>query len=260
VKFSVVTPSYNGFRYLERTAHSVLSQRGDFELQWIVVDGGSADGTHDFLRSLAGESRVTWASEPDRGQSHAINKGLALADGDVLSWLNSDDLYAPGALQAVADAFRRNDRAAWVAGRCNIVDFAEREIRHNVTRYKDHLLRRYSFRRLLRENFISQPAVFWRRDFGAAAGPLDESLHYTMDYDLWLRMAKLRDPLVLDTLLAHFRLHGESKSGRVQREQFDEQYRVAGRHFGADWRSRVVHKLNVEKIVGAYRVMRALGW
>jgi glycosyltransferase involved in cell wall biosynthesis len=260
VKFSIVTPSYNGFRYLERTAHSVLSQRGDFELQWIVVDGGSADGTQAFLRSLAHDPRVTWTSEPDRGQSHAINKGLSAADGDVLAWLNSDDLYTPGALAAVAEALRRDERAAWVVGRCDVVDFAEREIRPHVTRYKDHLLRRYTFRRLLRENFISQPAVFWRRDFGKAAGPLDESLHYAMDYDLWLRMASLRGPLVLDALLAHFRLHGRSKSGRVQREQFDEQYCVASKHFGADWQSRVMHKLNVEKIVGAYRVMRALGW
>ena len=260
MKFSIVTPSFNGFRYLERTAQSVLSQRGDFDLQWIVVDGVSNDGTQDFLRSLAADPRVTWTSEPDRGQSHAINKGVSVADGDVLAWLNSDDLYTPNALQAVADAFRRNDRAAWVVGRCDIVDYAERGIREHVTRYKDALLRRYTFRRLLRENFITQPAVLWRRDFGAAAGPLDESLHYTMDYDLWLRMAALRDPLVLDTLLAHFRLHGDSKSGRVQREQFDEQYRVASRHFGDDWQSRVVHKLNVEKIVGAYRVMRALGW
>jgi glycosyltransferase involved in cell wall biosynthesis len=260
VKFSIVTPSFNGFRYLERTAQSVLSQRGDFDLQWIVVDGGSNDGTQDFLRSLASDPRVTWTSEPDRGQSHAINKGLSVATGDVLAWLNSDDLYTPGALATAADALRRHESAGWAVGRCDVVDFAEREIRQNVTRYKDRQLRRFSFRRLLRENFISQPAVFWRRDFGERAGLLDESLHYTMDYDLWLRMAKLQAPLILDTLLAHFRLHGASKSGRVQREQFDEQYRVAARYFGNDWRSRAIHKLNVEKIVGAYRIMRALGW
>ncbi len=261
VKFSIVTPSFNAARFLRRTAESILSQPGPFDLQWIVVDGHSTDGTADLLRDLAArDERVVWASEADGGQSHAINKGMAMADGDVLAWLNADDTYAPGALAAVADALARNERAAWTVGRCDVIDADDRPIRARVTRYKDYWLDRYSLRQLLRENFISQPAVFWRRDFGRAAGPLDESLHYTMDYDLWLRMARLRDPLVLPSLVAHFRYHETSKSGRVRREQFDEQYRVASRYFGDDWRSRVVHKFNVEKIVAAYRLMRAVGW
>ena len=258
MKLTIVTPSFNGRAYLEQTARSVLSQEGPFELEWIVVDGGSADGTLDFLRSLK-DDRVHWWSEADRGQSHAINKGMGLAGGDVVAWLNTDDLYTPGALAAVAAAFAGNPSAQWLAGRCEIIGPGGDVIRPAVTRYKERALRRYAYRALLRENFISQPAVFWRREFGRQVGPLDESLHYTMDYDLWLRMGRETPPAFVDRVLAQFRLHETSKTGRVDRGQFDEQYRVACRYVGRDWVSRGVHRFNVEKIVWAYRVMRAVG-
>jgi glycosyltransferase involved in cell wall biosynthesis len=260
VKISIVTPSHNARRYLEEAGRSILSQAGNFDLEWVVIDGGSTDGTVGHLRAAARrDGRIRWLSEPDRGQSHAINKGFALAGGDVVAWLNADDLYTPGALAAVAGAFAANPGAQWLVGRYEIIDADGRVIRPAVARYKERALRRYSYRALLRENFISQPAVFWRREFGRGVGALDESLHYTMDYDLWLRMGREADPLFLDRVLAQFRLHGASKSGRVNREQFDEQYRVAGRYFGADRTSRWVHRFNVEKIVWAYRVMRAVG-
>jgi hypothetical protein len=101
--------------------------------------------------------------------------------------------------------------------------------------------------------------VFWRRDFGQEIGPLDESLHWTMDYDLWLRMARRCDPVFLDGVLAQFRLHPGSKTGKVDRRQFDEQYAVACRYVGHDRISKVVHRFNVEKIVWAYRFLRLLG-
>jgi glycosyltransferase involved in cell wall biosynthesis len=258
VKLSIVTPSLNGRAYLARAADSILSQSGPFALEWIVVDGGSSDGSLDYLHSLR-DDRLRLLAEPDRGQSHAINKGLALATGDVVAWLNTDDLYPPGALAAVAGALAQHPAARWLVGRCEIIDAAGRVIRRPVTRYKDRALARYGYRALLRENFISQPAVFWRRDFGRRTGELDESLHWTMDYDLWLRMARQSPPLRLERVLAQFRLHASSKTGRVDRRQFDEQYRVARRHAAGDRLSLVAHRLNVEKIVWAYRLMRLIG-
>jgi len=258
MKISIVTPSYNGRRFLDATAGSILSQSGDFELEWVVVDGGSTDGTIEFLRELK-DARVRWTSEPDRGQSHAINKGMDAATGDVVAWLNTDDVYAPEALAEVARTFSQMPAARWLVGRCEVIDESDQPIRSAVVRYKERFLRRYSYRALLRENFISQPAVFWRRDFGREVGPLDESLHWTMDYDLWLRMGSRAAPVFVDKLLARFRLHPQSKTGKVERRQFDEQYAVACRYFGEDRMSRIVHRFNVEKIVWAYRVMRVLG-
>jgi hypothetical protein len=108
------------------------------------------------------------------------------------------------------------------------------------------------------ENFIPQPAVFWRRSLWETVGPLDTSLHYTMDYDLWLRMAKIAPPLLLDQVVAQFRVHRASKTGVINRRQFDEGYAVARRYAagfsGVLWR----HRLSVEKIVLAYRLLRLI--
>lgn len=259
MKISIITPSLNQCAFLRRTMQSILSQLGDFEMQWVVVDGGSTDGTVDLLRGL-NDSRVSWASEPDGGQAAAVNKGLTRADGQIIGWLNSDDLYLPGALDEVARVFAGRPEAQWVVGQCGIVDLQGHEIRAGVTRYKNRSLHKYSYRNLLRENMISQPAVFWRKGFIQRVGVLDETLHYSMDYDLWLRMGKLSEPVRVERELAKFRIHDQSKSGRVNRGQFDEQYRVAGRYFGPDWVSRLVHRANVEKIVWAYRAMRVAGW
>ena len=255
MKLSIITPSLNQRLFLARTAESILSQTGDFDLEWIVIDGASTDGTLELLQSLR-DPRLTFTSEPDRGQSHAINKGLSAADGDVVAWLNADDRYAPGALAAVSAAFGACPASQWLIGRCQIIDEHDRPIRLSIARYKERRLARYSYRKLLRENFIPQPAVFWRRSFGQSIGPVDESLHFTMDYDLWLRMGRSAAPLVIDEPLAQFRLHSASKSGRFDRRQFDEGYEVAQRYCDADAVSRIAHRINVEKIVWAYRVMR----
>ncbi len=255
---SIVIPSFNQASFLPATLDSVLSQNDVSSLQVIIVDGGSTDGTLEILRSI-NDPRVTWTSEPDNGQSHAINKGMRQADGRIVTWLNSDDLYCGGALRRVVDTFDANPKAKWLVGRVGMIDRDGNETRRAITRYKDRRLRRYGYRRLLRENFISQMGVFWRRSFWEAVGPLDESLMYTMDYDLWLRMGGQIDPMILDAVLSQFRLHGQSKSGAVNRAQFDEQYAVASRYFDGDSTSRVIHRLNVEKIVWSYRLLRLFG-
>lgn len=260
MKISIVTPTLNRRDFLATTGQSILSQAGDFSLEWIVVDGGSTDGSVEWLADLsARDPRVRFTSGPDEGQSDAINKGLATASGDVVAWLNADDLYAPGALDAVANAFAANPAAQWLVGRYEVIDSDGRSIRQSIVRYKQRRLERYRFASLLRQNIIPQPAVFWRRAFGESVGPLDASLHWTMDYDLWLRMASRHPPLVLDRLLARFRHHGTSKSGDFNRRQFDEGYAVAKRHADGDRTSLLLHRLNVEKIVWAYRALRLIG-
>lgn len=258
MKITIVIPSFNQRGFIGATLDSVLSQQGDFDLAVDVVDGGSTDGTVDLLRDVT-DPRVNWTSEPDNGQSDAINKGLRRATGDVVSWLNSDDVYTPGTLAAVAEAFRTQSDKRWLVGRCENIDVQGRVVRSWITRYKDFHLRRYSYRKLLTENFISQMSVFWRRSFQDEVGLLDEGLHYTMDYDLWLRMGEHSDPIVLDRVLGQFRLHPQSKSGAVNRRQFDEQYEVACRRLGGRPLLRAAHRLHVEKTVWAYRLLRRLG-
>lgn len=253
---SIVTPSLDQARFIERTIRSVLSQEGAFGFEYLVVDGGSTDGTLDILRRYQG--RLRFVSEPDRGQADAINKGLRAATGDVLAWLNSDDVLMPGALDRVARAFAENPQAQWLHSDCEIIDAEDRPIRRWISRYKAWRCRRYSYRSLLVENFISQMTVFWRREAMQAVGLLDESLRFAFDFDLWLRLGKLGEPIYLREKLAAFRWYETSKSGATFTKQFAEDYRVFLRHAPADPLLRFRKRLRNGQIVAAYHVMSAL--
>jgi glycosyltransferase involved in cell wall biosynthesis len=201
-RISVVTPSYNQGQYLEETLQSVLSQ--DYpELEYIVIDGGSRDGTLDCLKRYRSHLSY-WVSERDRGQSDAINKGLRRATGELVTWLGSDDLFVPETLHRVAAHFERTD-AALIHGRT--VLFGDR-IREQVKGADDEGLEL----RYLAGMPFPQPSSFFRRSVLEEQGYLDESLHYGMDYDLLARIA-LNYPIkkVADTF-SRYRLHAESKS------------------------------------------------
>lgn len=257
MKISIVMPSLNQAEFLPQAIDSVLGQQACPELELIVVDGGSTDGSVDILRACR-DPRFVWSSGPDAGQSDAINKGMAKATGDILAWLNSDDFYHEGALEAVAQAFQDNPQHAWVTGHCRIIDRDGRQVRPMVARYKNRCLERYSPNTLLSENYISQPATFWRRSAWEEAGPLDTALHWTMDYDLWLRLSQISAPVVVRSELASFRLYESSKSGNFNREQYDEGYRVACRYIPRFSLRKLAHRLHVEKIVLSYRLARLL--
>jgi glycosyltransferase involved in cell wall biosynthesis len=256
MRISVVTPSFNQAQFIERTIRSVLEQRhGDVE--HIVVDGGSTDGTLEILTRYTGS--IIWVSEKDRGQAHAINKGLALSTGEIVAWLNSDDTYETGALVTVARHFMDHPGCRWAYGKCRIVDEGDREIRSFVTWYKNLLLAKYSFTKLLAENFISQPGVFWRRSLLDEIGYLSESEHFCMDYEYWLRIGSRYPAGVIREYLANFRYHRASKSGSVDRKQFQDELRIA-RGFGSGHPVAILlHTVNYYKIVSAYKILEALG-
>ena len=255
-RISIVTPSLNQAAFLPRTLESVLSQQGDFELELLVQDGGSTDGTAEILRRY--EGRVLARVEKDTGQADAVNRGLRRATGDLVGWLNSDDLLLPGALARVAAAFASSPTAAWLHGSCEMVDEHDRPIRKWIAAYKDWRCRHYSRRALLVENFVSQMTVFWRRSAMERVGLLDESLRYTMDYEYWLRLSALGDPLFVPERIAAFRWYTSSKSGAQFEQQFAEDHAVFTRHAPPGTVLRLHKRLRTAQIVGAYRVLRAL--
>ena len=255
-RISIVTPSLNQAAFLPRTLESVLSQEGDFDLEYVVQDGGSTDGSVELLRRY--EGRISLRVEKDSGQSDAINRGLRRTTGDIVGWVNSDDLLLPGALARVAAAFAANPGAAWLHGGCEIVDEHDRPIRRWITAYKDLRCRHYSRRALLVENFVSQMTVFWRRSAMERVGLLDESLRYTFDYEYWLRLSALGDPLFLPERIAAFRWYTSSKSGARFEEQFAEDYEVFRRHAPPGALLRLHKRLRTAQIVGAYRLLRML--
>lgn len=221
-------------------------------MEHIVMDGGSTDGTLEILNRYSGA--IQYKTAPDLGMQDALNKGFSMATGEIIGWLNSDDTYLPGALQKAASYFSEHPECLWIYGNCRMVDEEDREVRKWITAYKNRLSRKYSYNKLLTENFISQPAVFIRRSALKAAGPLDISLPTAMDYDLWLRLAKLGNPGYINGDLACFRVHRQSISSMNYRKQFEEQYRIHARYDKSRWRL-LKHRMKITMIVFVYYLL-----
>ena len=219
-KFTIVTPAYNSATYIEETIRSVLLQ-GYPNLEYIVMDGGSQDGTVEIIRRYA-PWLTYWCSEPDRGQSQALNKGFARATGDWLAWLNADDLYQPNALDQVAAAARQHPNTHWIVGVLQWIDETGAYVDAtaptpitdiwNAERWQGiHWIAQVCFRGS--NLFRPQPTSFWSRTAHEAVGPLDEHLHYAMDLDRWGKVARRGyTPLLITAELASFRLHEAQKS------------------------------------------------
>jgi glycosyltransferase involved in cell wall biosynthesis len=208
-KISIITPSINQGKYIEETIVSVLSQDYPF-LEYIIADGGSTDGTLAILEKYAG--KVKWFSKKDRGQAEAINRGIEMATGEIISYLNSDDILFSKALLKIADAFIAHPESKWITGYCRVIDKNSQETRPLITFYKKALLNMNCFHLMLITDFISQPATFWRRELINEIGLFDEGLHYAMDYDYFLRIWQRYRPYLIRETLAGFRIHQNSKS------------------------------------------------
>lgn len=239
---SIVTPSYNQAQFLEDTIRSVLAQ--DYpHLEYILVDGGSSDGSVEIIQRYA-DRLAWWVSEPDQGQTDAINKGFARANGQILAWLNSDDTYEPGAVRAAVEFLLAHPEVGMVYGDANYIDETGRVIGRFPAAQTDYsrLLRGYVH--------IPQQAAFFRADLWRQVGPLDPSFYFAMDYDLWVRLARLAPIRYLPgQVWANFRLQQNAKSLTQDDRCWPEMLRVYARERGH--RPGLIHaKYVVRRIVG----------
>ncbi len=227
-RISIVTPSLNQGRYLAECIESVRAQ--DYRaIEHIVIDGGSTDGSVAVLERHA-PSLHFWCSEPDAGQSAAINKGLRLATGDLVAWLNADDFLLPGALNAVAAAYARDDEAPFHFGNGLRVD--ERGVRKSE--FFPRVPVQFNRAALVYGlNYVLQPSTFIARRCLERAGLLDESLKWGMDTDLWIRLSALGMPCFVNGLLAASREYPATKTATGLFERVEELRRIAQKHSGA---------------------------
>ncbi|SPQ00560.1 putative Glycosyltransferase [Candidatus Sulfobium mesophilum] len=237
---SIITPSYNQAQFLAETIQSVLGQEGDFNLDYIIVDGGSTDDSVAIIKHferLLGEGgrqvkcrgiNYRWISEKDKGQTDALIKGFRMAEGEILAWLNSDDIYLPDTLQTVSAFFRENPGTALLYGDAHYCD-TDGKI---IGRYPAE---DFNLRKLAYFNFICQPSTFFRREAFEAVGGLDERLHFAMDFDLSVRICKQFPCCYLPRFFSKYRLHEVSKTVRddVLFENYEEMLHVARKYF--DW-------------------------
>jgi glycosyltransferase involved in cell wall biosynthesis len=203
-RIAIITPSYNQGKFIERTIKSVLSQNVE-ELEYVIVDGGSTDGTLSILERYGKEysPKLRWTSSKDQGQADAINKGIALTSARIIGWLNSDDIYYDHALSVVLEYFEQNGDVQVVYGDANHID-------KNDNFIETYPVEEWNWSRLLEVCFISQPAAFVRREAIEKCGLLDPTIRHSNDYELWIRFGKCGMRFAhLPRLLAATRMHDE---------------------------------------------------
>ncbi|MCK6538908.1 MAG: glycosyltransferase [Anaerolineales bacterium] len=249
---SIVTPSFNQARFLEATVRSVLEQ--DYpRIEYFIVDGGSTDGSVEIIKKYAegledrqqavGFHKVDyWVSEPDKGQTDAINKGFARAQGDILAWINSDDTYEPGAVSAAVKYLQEHPDVGLVYGDANFIDENGRVIGKFAARQTDYARLRRGY------VHIPQQASFFRASLWREVGPLDPSFYFAMDYDLWVRIAARAAIHYTPQLWANFRLHSSGKTIAADDRCWPEMIRIHRRD-GGNWLSVIVAKYYVRMVI-----------
>lgn len=223
---SIVTPSYNQGRYIEETIKSIIYQKGDFFIDYIIMDGGSTDDSvkiinkyDEFIKNGNFQPKclgveLRWVSERDRGQAHAINKGFKIAKGEIASYMNSDDMYFENAFSIVLNHFSKNQEDDFVFGDGEVIDeYGNLQWEWLSRPYNFKLLKSYHYLWNDFTNYIMQQATFWRRDVFSKIGMLDESLHYAMDVEYWIRAGAAGLKLThIPTKLGKFRMISDTKS------------------------------------------------
>lgn len=214
-KISIVTPSYNQANFLERTINSVLAQQYP-NLEYIIIDGGSTDGSVEIIKKYE-KYLAYWTSEKDDGQSQAINNGLKRATGEWVAWQNSDDIFYPGAFQALADAASKNSQSMLIIGNMNLIDEHDHVI--NDLKYVTP-----TYQSLLAEGMVlTNQAAFWRRSIHDDIGYLNEDLHYGFDFEWFLRVLQIGRAIHINKTWGGLRIHSQTKTSQFQ-ELFAQEY------------------------------------
>lgn len=257
MKVSIITPCFNSAKFIEKTIRSVIAQREtcDATIEYIVVDGASRDNTMEIV-SRFGSAIDKTISEPDNGPASAINKGFRLATGDIISWINADDVYEPDAVSRMLECAARKPGRSLYFGKCRIVDLAGNEIRKPITAFKNSFFP-FSCRPLIQTiNYVSQPASFFDASAVRKAGFLREDLKAAFDYEYILRLWKIGGAAVIPgDPISNFLWYPGSISGQTFERQFKEEHQAAINDAGRFSPQAILHWFVRQGIVGIYSLM-----
>jgi glycosyltransferase involved in cell wall biosynthesis len=239
LKFSIITPSYNQGRFIKDTIESVISQNYN-NVEHIVVDGGSTDDTIEILKSY---SHLKWISEKDKGAANAINKGVSIAKGDIIAWINSDDYYEVNVFDDIAKRFEEDSEISFVYGNLTYID----EKRNILIADKTE---EFIVENIIHKNADSlrQPCSFFKKSLFEKVGCLDEKLKCVFDYDLFIKMLLITKPHYLNKNLAYYREYGDTLTRKNIKTQGMEIIKVS-RKYGAKYYDRIVFTSFIKKVL-----------
>lgn len=255
-KITVITPSYNQGKFIERTIKSVVSQNYP-NLEYIIMDAGSSDNTLNIIKKYSKlyPEVISWVSNKDRGQADAINKGIKKSKGDILTYLNSDDTQLPGTLAAVGKYFSQSRGAKWLTGDYFIIDEKDKKIQSYIVFYK-RLFRTFpGFLSLSLVNYIAQPSTYWRKEISDEIGLFDITQHLVLDYDFWLRIIRKYPLHIVNRPLSNFRIHNASKGKSDYKIQFEQGYEIVKRYTNNPL-LLLLHKLHAGFIIVVYKLIK----
>lgn len=245
-KISIVIPSYNKVKYIEKTLQSIVTQKNaSFEV--LIQDGGSTDGTLDIIKKYAKKypTLISYVSKKDGGQLDAINKGIKKAKGEIVTFINADDVYESGTLETVTGYYIENPKSLWFAGKCRIVNDSDQEIAKFWTFCKNVLLKINSYSLLLfTSNYVSQPSVFITKKAYQKYGPFFGNKKFVYEYDMWLTLGKVAMPVVINKCLSKFRISNDNISSVMYKDLFEIDLNVVSRHSNNNILAIFLHDLN----------------
>lgn len=260
-RITIVTPCYNSERFLEETIRSVLDQ-GYPNLEYIIIDGGSTDGTLDIIRKY--ESQVSaWISEPDKGMYDAINKGFHRGTGDIYAWINSDDTYLPGALKAAVEVFNKHSDVQWISGSTVYTDEESVLVgEHPLLMYHQNDIK-IGYHGLCM-HYVQQNCCFWRSSLWKKAGPMPDTLRYAGDYWLWTQLAVYAPLLPFNRKIASFRRHAVQLSAETSKYRSEMLQCYTGSVFMMRVRRilrRIARRLDIDvRLINRLRFDRPYQW
>jgi glycosyltransferase involved in cell wall biosynthesis len=230
-KISVVVPSFNKVSYIERTLNSIISQKYP-NLEVIIQDGLSTDGTLEIIKKFAAKYPILirFESKKDGGQLNAVNMGFRKARGEVVTYINADDEYCPGAFAAVAKSYAKTPGSLWFAGLGRAIDKNGREIAGSVSWYKKQALKLNSRLILMVFNYLMQPSVFISREAYKKFGPFDGTRQFIMEYEMWLKLSDVQMPVVIDKNLSLFRIEPSTTSQTLSAPLLAEDERTLSKY------------------------------
>ena len=255
MKISIITPTLNSIKFLGKCAESVIKNQDYQDFEWIIVDGGSSDGTLEFINNI-NDNRIKVFHENSGHSTKAYNYGISKALGDIVGTLGSDDVYRKNIFQKVIKYFQDN-KVLWIVGRNNIINQNDQIIREIITNFKNKKLSDYSYKALTLNNFFPMQSIFWRKDFmPKIVGYFDEKNFIdSSDYEMWLKMASINKPLIVNEKFSYFRVHKTNITSRGSIKQMKQMSEISIKYGNFNIFEKIITKIKSSIIIIIYKLL-----